>query len=101
MESMVSAIATLTALVLLVAGIPARAVNVDTEKDVDEITDCVKANQPRLSAEQTVTMRTLDRMGAARVSNATIYWQKFGENSKALIRFSAPEDLRGSALLMA
>jgi len=103
-DSMAAVLATLIALVLLAAGVPARAASVDTGvdtgKDVDEITDCVKANQPQLSAEQTVTMRTVDRMGSARVSNATIYWQKFGENSKALIRFSAPEDLRGSALLM-
>ena len=91
---MAPAIATLIALVLLVGGMPAGA------GDLDEITDCVKANQPRLSAEQTVTMRTLDRTGSARVSSATIYWQKSGENSKALIRFSAPEDLRGSALLL-
>jgi hypothetical protein len=97
---MASAITRMTALLLLVAGMPAGAVNIDTGEDVDEIADCVKANQPQLSAEQTVTMRTVDRAGSARVSSATIYWQKFGENSKALIRFSAPEDLRGSALLM-
>lgn len=97
---MAAVLATLTALVLLAAGEPSWAVNVDTGKDVDEITECVKANQPQLSAEQSVTMRTVDRTGSARVSSATIYWQKFGESSKALIRFSAPEDLRGSALLM-
>jgi len=97
---MASAIATLTALALLAAGMPAAAVNVDTGEDVDEILDCIKANQPRLSAEQTVTLRTLDRTGSARVSSATIYWQKFGDDSKALIRFSAPDDLRGSALLL-
>jgi hypothetical protein len=97
---MAVALASLTALVLLTAGVPARAVSVDVGEDVDEIADCVKANQPRLSAEQTVTLRTVDRTGAARASNATIYWQKFGEDSKALIRFSAPEDLRGSALLL-
>jgi hypothetical protein len=93
-------LAALTALVLIAAGEPARAVNLKAGKGVDEIADCVKANQPQLSAEQTVTMRTVDRTGSARVSNATIYWQKFGEDSKVLIRFSAPEDLRGSALLM-
>jgi hypothetical protein len=97
---MAVALATLIALVLLAAGEPAPAINVETGKDVDEIADCVKANQPQLSAEQTVTMRTVDRTGSARVTNATIYWQKFGEDSKVLIRFSAPEDLRGSALLM-
>jgi hypothetical protein len=97
---MAPATAALTALLLLAAGMPAGAVDIDLGEDVDEIADCVKANQPKLSAEQTVTMRTLDRTGAARVSNAVIYWQKFGENSKALIRFSAPDDLRGSALLM-
>jgi len=97
---MTSGIATLIALVLLAAGMPAAAENVDTGEDLDEITDCVKANRPRLSAEQTVTMRTLDRTGSARVFNAAIYWQKFGDDSKALIRVSAPEDLRGSALLL-
>jgi hypothetical protein len=97
---MASAIATLAALVLLSAGMPAAAVNVDTGEGVDEIADCVKENRPRLSAEQAVTLRTLDRAGSARISSATIYWQRSGENSKALIRFSAPPDLRGSALLL-
>jgi hypothetical protein len=97
---MVSAIAAVAALVLLAGGIPAAGVSVEPGTDLEEIADCVRANQPRLSAEQTVTMRALDRTGSARVSKATIYWQKFGKNSKALIRFSAPEDLRGSALLM-
>jgi len=95
-----AAVASLTALVLLAAGMPAAAASVAGQMGVDEIADCVKANRPRLSVEQTVTMRTVDRAGSARVSNATIYWQKFGENSRALIRFSAPEDLRGSALLL-
>lgn len=67
---------------------------------VDAVTDCVKSNQPSLSAEQEVTFRVVDRLGAERVSNAKIYWQKFGEDSKALVRFSAPPDLRGSALLL-
>ena len=99
-DPMAVALVTLTALVLLAAGVPARAVNVDVGEGVDAVTDCVKANQPRLSAEQTVTLRTVDRTGAARDSEATIYWQKFGEKSKALIRFNAPPDLRGSALLL-
>ncbi len=64
---MASAITRMTALLLLVAGMPAGAVNIYTVEDVDEIADCVKANQPQLSAEQTVTMRTLDRAGSARV----------------------------------
>jgi hypothetical protein len=97
---MTVALATLFALALLATGEPTRAVKIETGSGVDEVADCVRANQPRLSAEQTVTLRTVDRTGSARVSNATIYWQKFGENSKALIRFSEPADLRGSALLL-
>ena len=81
-DSMASAIATLRALVLLAAGVSAGAEKVAAGEDLDEITSCVKANQPKLSAEQTVTMRTLDRTGSARVSSATIYWQKSGENSQ-------------------
>ncbi len=97
---MAAALARLTALVLLAAGFPALAANAEAGGGVDEVTDCVRANQPRLSAEQTVTLRTVDRTGETRDSEATIYWQKFGEKSKALIRFSAPPDLRGSALLL-
>jgi len=93
-------LATLTALVLLVAGAPVQALNVAVGEGVDEVTDCMKANRPRLSAAQTVRMRTVDRTGSPRISGATIYWQKFGEDSKALIRFSAPEELRGSSLLL-
>jgi hypothetical protein len=97
---MADAAAWIAAFVLLAAGLPAAAVNIEVGEDLEEITDCVKANRPRLSAEQSVTLRTLDRTGSARVSNATIYWQQFDENSKALIRFTAPADLRGSALLL-
>lgn len=97
---MAAALAALAALVLLAGGAPLRAANAEAGEGVDEVVDCVKANQPRLSAEQRVTLRTVDRTGEARDSEATIYWQKSGDKSKALIRFEAPPDLRGSALLL-
>ncbi len=82
---------------LLLAG-PATAT--EPPEDVREVTDCMKANQPRLSAEQEVSFRVVDRLGSARVSNAKIYWQKAKDRTNALVRFTAPSDLRNSALLM-
>jgi outer membrane lipoprotein-sorting protein len=88
--------AALAALALLLMG----TTFPDAPDGVDEITDCIKANQPKLSTEQEVSFRVVDRLGSARVSNAKIYWQKTRGQTNALVRFTAPSDLRGSALLL-
>ena len=69
-------------------------------RTAEEIFECVKANQPELSVQQEITLKIVDRLGADRTLEAELFWQRFGEGSKALIRFGAPANLRGSALLM-
>ncbi len=85
---------------LLASLLLAASAALPASRSADEIVDCVRANQPELSAEQEITLRVVDRLGEDRKLDAKVYWQRFGEGSKALIRFSAPPDLRGSALLM-
>ena len=72
----------------------------EQSEDVSEVTECMRANQPKLSVEQEVRFRVMDRSGSERVSKAKIYWQKTEKRTNALVRFTGPSDLRDSALLM-
>jgi outer membrane lipoprotein-sorting protein len=67
---------------------------------VDEVRDCLEANLPERSSQQSVTFVAYDRTGSSTVSKAEILWRKFDEGSRAVLRFSEPADLRGSALLL-
>ena len=68
---------------------------------VEDIEDCVERSGPAKSSVQSVTLRSVDEKGAAKESEAKLYWKKFDNGlSRVLIRFSAPLDLRGSALLV-
>lgn len=65
-----------------------------------EIEACAQRNRPERSSHQAVTFRTVDRVGADNVSKAEIYWRRFDDGSRALIRFKEPPDLRSSSLLL-
>jgi hypothetical protein len=67
----------------------------------DEIEACVRANLPSKSSIQEVTFRVNGKSGATTDSHVKIHWQ-MGEDqrSKVLLRFDAPPDMRGSALLL-
>ncbi len=67
---------------------------------VTRVQACVRRNLPERSSRQAVRFRAVDRLGAARVSQARILWRHFDEGARALVRFNAPEELQGSALLV-
>ncbi len=82
--------------------IPQVCLGADTSAmSVDDIKECVERSGPAKSSIQQITLRTVDAKGGTRESEAKIHWQKQEDGlSRALIRFSAPPDLRGSALLI-
>jgi outer membrane lipoprotein-sorting protein len=67
----------------------------------DEIQRCVRQNLPSESSVQEITFRVNGKAGMTTDSHIKIHWQK-GEDglSKVLLRFDAPADMRGSALLL-
>lgn len=68
---------------------------------VEDIQACIQQNRPRSSSVQRVLLRSVGRGGEASEARAQIFWKTFEDGlSKVLVRFSAPLDLRGSALLM-
>ena len=68
---------------------------------VDDIKECIERSGPKRSSVQEATLRTVDESGGTKESEARLYWRKFDDGlSRALIRFDAPPDLRGSALLL-
>lgn len=72
------------------------------EKSADEIEQCVRKNLPSRSSVQEVSFRVNDVGGATTDSEVKIFWQQSPEDqlSKVLLRFDAPLDMRGSALLL-
>jgi len=68
---------------------------------VDEIDRCVRDNLPRRNSTQTVRLRSINRVGDATETTASIFWQQ-GEDglSKVLLRFEKPLDMRGAGVLM-
>jgi len=67
----------------------------------DEIEACVRANLPSKSSIQEITFRVNGKGGMTSESHIKIHWQ-MGEDqlSNVLLRFDAPLDMRGSALLL-
>ena len=71
------------------------------EMTVSDIEACVERSAPDRSSMQKATLRAVDSEGGITESHATIYWKKTDAGlSRAMVRFSAPPDLRGSALLL-
>lgn len=70
-------------------------------KTADEIDACYRANHPKDSSIQTISMHAKDRIGAVTTSEATMYWKRFDDGfSKVLMRFARPAEMRGAGLLM-
>ena len=68
---------------------------------VDEISRCVRDNLPSKSSTQTITVRSINRVGDVAESSAAIFWQQDDDGlSKVLLRFSKPLDMRDSGVLM-
>ena len=88
-------------ILLLALAVPLAANAADlAAMSVEDIKDCVEKSGPQHSSIQTAVLRSVDG-DTVTESEAKFYWQKFDDGlSRALIRFSAPPDLRGSALLV-
>lgn len=67
---------------------------------VDEVERCLRSNQPEVSAWQLVDVEQVDRNGSSTRSKAEIAWARFDDGVRTLLRFQAPPDVRGSAILM-
>jgi hypothetical protein len=103
-ERIVAAIAGAVLCAGLAMASPARAAGDATPTggpSADEIEGCVRQNLPSESSVQEVTFRVNGKGGMTTDSHVRIHWQK-GEDelSKVLLRFDAPADMRGSALLL-
>jgi hypothetical protein len=69
--------------------------------DLEELRTCVRQNFPKQSSIQEVKLRVEDRGGSTRDLDAKIWWNRLkAKRSRALIRVLAPEDVRGSSVLM-
>jgi hypothetical protein len=87
---------TLAAVAALALSAPALA----ALQTIDEVDACVEANLPAESSIQTVVMDAHDRIGAVTQTRARIYWRRFDDLSKVLVRLSDPPEMRGAAILM-
>ena len=72
-----------------------------TPRTARQLTDCMRAALPARSSVQTMVMRSKDRIGATTESRLKVYWQQQEDGtSRVLLRFTAPPDMRGSAILL-
>lgn len=77
------------------------ATAVDVAPEAKEVEDCMRKNLPKDTSVQTVTLRTKDTDGSVKDTRAKIYWRKNDDGfNQARILFSAPDDMRGSGLLL-
>jgi hypothetical protein len=69
--------------------------------DVQEVLDCVQANLPKSTSVQRMHFESRDRAGGGRRIESKVQWRRFEDGlSKVLVRVHAPNDLRGSGLLL-
>jgi hypothetical protein len=67
----------------------------------DDIDACFRANFPKDSAVQQISLASKDRVGAITSSKATLWWKQLGDDkSGVLIRFESPDELRDAGVLM-
>ena len=70
-------------------------------KTLEELETCVRGNLPERTSVQRILLEAVDRRGARKVSNATVYWRRFDDGlSRVLLRVTAPDNLRGAGVLM-
>ena len=69
---------------------------------VDEVTDCLEENTPKVSSVQIVEFTATDRIGGRRISRAKIYGKRFAGDGlrRVLTHINKPPEMRGSAVLM-
>ena len=88
--------------IFLLAGLAHASLGMGAElTTAEEISACYRSNFPDSTAVQTVLLSSTDRIGAITTSRATLHWKKFNDGqSKVMMRFAKPADLRGAGLLM-
>jgi len=85
-------------LALALLGAVAARAELQTAEQIDA---CFRANYPKDTSVQTVSMSSKDRIGAITTSRAKLYWQKFEDGySRVMMRFFKPAELRNAGLLM-
>ena len=85
----------------LALGLPLAAGALSDDKTAADIETCMQENFPSDSSIQSIVMVSNDRVGNANEMRSKIFWQKGDEDqSKVLMLFDDPPDLRGAALLM-
>ncbi len=79
-------------------GLPGPVLALDA---AEEVTACIRKNVPEKTSEQFVEFTAVDRLGSKRVSRAKIIGKRMGDGLRRVrMRFTKPNDLRGSALLI-
>lgn len=87
-------------LLSIVVPVSPRAAELPTISD-PEIKACIDKTLPQRTLRQTVTLRSFDDSGLIEESVANMYWMRTdGENSRAVIRLTAPASRNGLAVLM-
>ena len=77
------------------------AAPVDAAESIEHVRECVRANAPRSSVVLEVSLQTRDAKGESAPTRLKLYWRRLPNGERrALIRFSAPEELAGSAVLL-
>ncbi len=85
---------------VLVAGLPVAA-GAAAGAVLDEVRACVEQNTPRRSQVMTIALEYRDRAGEVSESRFKLYWRRLStDERRVLMRFSAPEDLVGAAVLV-
>lgn len=90
-----------TAIIAIIGLASAPAAAEPPPADVQEVLDCVQANLPRETSVQRMHFESKDRVGGGRTIESVVRWRRFEDGlSKVLVRVHAPNDLRGSGLLL-
>lgn len=70
--------------------------------DMRDVRNCVEENMPRRSIVQELTLRVQEASGEETFSaRFRLYWRRLaGDERRILLRFTAPDDLKGAAVLV-
>jgi hypothetical protein len=82
---------------LLGAGAPAAvAAPLETTEDIQA---CARHNLPQQTSMQHVEIESEDRVGARRKLEARVYWKRFEEHPRVMIKVDEPSEVRDAAYL--
>jgi hypothetical protein len=68
---------------------------------IERVRECVRANAPQSSIVLGIDLQARDPNGESETTRMKLYWRRLPDGERrALLRFSAPEELAGSAVLL-